>query len=322
MIMTKEEKISKKDQYKIFCSKESNIPIFSQPWWLDAVSGEKMWNVCLIEKGGIVVASMPYLVKRKFGFKISTMPKLTQTLGPFIKYPSEQKYYKKLSWDKKIMTSIIKQLPKVDYFSQNFSSEISNWLPFFWNDFEETTRYTYIIENISLEDLERKFENDVRRRCKNAKDLGVKVFESDEVEKFYDLNKKTFKRKNMDVQYDLKFVKNLYSCCKINSSVKMFFAEHDKRLIAANFVVYDNNTVYYIMGGIDEDKKDLGGMDIVLYESIKFALQSGRKFDFEGSMTESIEKYFRSFGAAQKQFFNISKYNSKILKLGNTFNLF
>ena len=73
--------------------------------------------------------------------------------------------------------------------------------------------------------------------------------------------------------------------------------------------------VYYLMGGIHPDFKDMGGMDIVQFESIKFALESGRAFDFEGSMIESIEKYFRSFGAIQTPYFSISKTNSKLLKV-------
>jgi hypothetical protein len=320
--MIKEENATNKDRYKSFCSEESDIPIFSKPWYLDAVAGEKMWNVCLIEKGGEIVASMPYIVKKKFGFKISTMPKFSHTLGPYIKYPKGQKYYKKLSWEKKIMTEIINQLPKVDYFSQNFNSNVLNWLPFYWKGYEQTTRYTYILENIPLEVLEERVENDVRRRRRRAKDLGVEVVESNDIEKFYELYQKSLNKKNIKIlakqlKYNLKIVKNLYHCCKVNGSVRMLFAELNGKPIAANFLVYDSNTVFYIMGWTDRDKKDLGGMDAVQFEAIKFAMQSGREFDFEGSMTESIEKYFRSFGAVQKQFFNITKYNSKILKLRN-----
>ena len=56
-------------------------------------------------------------------------------------------------------------------------------------------------------------------------------------------------------------------------------------------------------------------MDLVLFESIKFAMQSKRAFDFEGSMIESIEKYFRAFGAIQKPYYSISKINSKLLRV-------
>ena len=71
------------------------------------------------------------------------------------------------------------------------------------------------------------------------------------------------------------------------------------------------------MGGVVPEKKDLGGTDAVLIEGIKFAMETNRTFDFEGSMIESIEKYFRSFGAIQRAYFNIFKTNSNYLKTIN-----
>ncbi|MCT7506070.1 GNAT family N-acetyltransferase [Aliarcobacter cryaerophilus] len=307
--------MTNKEKYREFCKKEKDIPIFSKDWWLDTVCQESDWDVVLFEKGGEIWASLPYQKTKKAIFEIITMPKLTQTMGVYIKYPPKQKYYKKLSWEKEVMEILISNLPKVDYFSQNFDHSITNWLPFYWAGFEQTTRYTYIIENISIEELEKNFETDIRRRRRKAYEIGIKIIESEDIETFYKLNTMTFARKNIGISYSFEFVKNLFEKCKENSAVKMYFAKYQDEVIAVNFLVYDDNTVYYLMGGIDPSKKDLGAMDAIQFESIKFALESGRRFDFEGSMIESIEKYFRSFGAIQTPYFSISKTNSKLLKI-------
>lgn len=308
--------MTSKEKYREFCKKEKDIPIFSKDWWLDTVCQESDWDVVLFEKGGEIWASLPYQKTKKAIFEIITMPKLTQTMGVYIKYPPKQKYYKKLSWEKEVMEILISNLPKVDYFSQNFDHSITNWLPFYWAGFEQTTRYTYIIENISIEELEKNFETDIRRRRRRkAYEIGIKIIESEDIETFYKLNTMTFARKNIGISYSFEFVKNLFENCKENSAVKMYFAKYQDEVIAVNFLVYDDNTVYYLMGGIDPSKKDLGAMDAIQFESIKFALESGRRFDFEGSMIESIEKYFRSFGAIQTPYFSISKTNSKLLKI-------
>ena len=150
--------------------------------------------------------------------------------------------------------------------------------------------------------------------------MGVKVYESEDVLKFYELNKMTYTRKNKDIPYEFDFIKNVYCKCKENNSCKMFFVENiDGQVIAGNFLIYDETTVYYLMGGIDPTQKNLGGMDAVQFESIKFALESGKKFDFEGSMVESIEKYFRSFGAIQKTYFSITKTSSFLLHIRSLF---
>ena len=62
--------MTNKEQYEEFCKVEKNIPIFSQDWWLDAVCGSDNWNVALVEKGGHIMASMPYFFKKKAIFEI------------------------------------------------------------------------------------------------------------------------------------------------------------------------------------------------------------------------------------------------------------
>lgn len=51
--------------YRALCEKETTIPIFSKAWWLDAVVGEKNWEVIVHEKGNDVIASLPYVIKKK-----------------------------------------------------------------------------------------------------------------------------------------------------------------------------------------------------------------------------------------------------------------
>lgn len=307
--------MSNKEKYREFCKIENSIPIFSKDWWLDSVCGKSNWDVVIVEKGEQIWATLPYCKSQKFIFSLIHMPKLTQTMGPYIKYPQNQKYYKRLSWEKEMMQALISQLPKYDYFSQNFHRTISNWLPFYWDGFKQTSKYSYIIEESSLQNLEKNYETDIRRRLRKVSELGIIVYESNDIKKFYELNKMTFERQNMQIPYTFNFILHLNDKCREHAACKMYFAkDHQNNIIAANFIVYDDYTVYYLMGGIDPNKKDIGGMDAVLTESIKFALESGRKFDFEGSMIESIEKYFRSFGAIQMSYFNISKINSKLLK--------
>ena len=173
--------MNNKDKYINFCNKESNIPIFSKNWWLDIVCGKDNWDVVLVEKGDEIFASLPYYKKKKLIFNIITMPILTQTMGPYIKYPKGQKYYKRLSWEKEMMSHLIDKLPPFDYFSQNFGKDITNWLPLYWKGYSQTTNYTYVIENITIDELSKKFETDIRRRRRKSKDVGVLVYESDDI---------------------------------------------------------------------------------------------------------------------------------------------
>jgi len=309
-------KNNNKERYLNFCNKQNNITIFSQPWWLDAVCGEENWDVAIAEKGGEIWATMPFYIKKKWGFTLITMPPLTQKLGPFIKYPERQKYYKRLSWEKEIMNELIDQLPKFDYFYQHWDYNLTNWLPFYWRGFKQTTRYTYKInKEIDINILEKDFETDVRRRRRKALELDIKIINSENIEIFYKLNMMTFERKNKNIPYNFDLIKKIYENTKNNNSSKLSFALYGEKAISAAFLVNDSNSVYYLMGGIDPLYKDLGGMDLLLYDSIKSTLDQAKNFDFEGSIVESIEKYFRSFGSIQTPYFAVYKINSRILKI-------
>ena len=306
-----------KQKYKQFAKKE-NLPIFMQPFWLDSVCEDGMeWDVILYEKGGEIWGSFVYVIKKKFGFTLITMPKLTQFLGPYIKYPKGQKYYKKLSWEKEIMNYFIDNLPKFDYFNMNFHYSITNWLPFYWRGFKQTTRYTYIIDNnLTIEELSKNFETDIRRRRRKAEKLGIIVEESQDIKKIYDLANMTFIRQGIQIPYSFEFLKKLYENNKNN--IRINVAKYKDIYIAGNLLLIDKNSITYLIGGIDNNYKDLGAMDLIQYHSIKYALENSLNFDFEGSMIESIEKYFRSFGSKQTPYFQITKTNSKILKIRNS----
>lgn len=307
--------MNSKEKYRDFCRTEDCIPVFSKDWWLDSVCGKDGWDVIVIEKGGSIIASMPYQIKKGLLTTSITMPTLTQTLGVYIKYPSEQSYYKKLSYEKEIINNVILKLPKHSFFSQRFHHRFSNWLPFFWKGFKQTTRYTYIIENIISKDLDVFCSSSRKRRIKKAKKLGVTVFENKtkNIDKFYDLVQMTFKRQGMATPYSKHMVEKIYEKGLKEKSIRIYYAEYEKEIIACNLLVFDKNTVYYLIGGINPKYKDIGAMDLIQYESIKFALNEEKCFDFEGSMVESIEQYFRSFGAVQKPYFHIHKTTSNLL---------
>ena len=57
----------------------------------------------------------------------------------------------------KVCAKLIEQLPKKALFQQNFHYNFTDWLPYYWAGFEQSTRYSYVLENLS--DLEQVFNN-------------------------------------------------------------------------------------------------------------------------------------------------------------------
>ncbi len=306
-----------KEKYREFCKKESGIPIFSKDWWLDSVCPDnKYWDVILIEKGGQIVASMPYIIGKKRSFKTIEMPQLTQKLGPYIKYPDNQKYDAKLSYEKEIMTELINQLPDVAYFKQNFNYSITNWLPFYWKGFSQTTYYTYVIENTKdLQIIETNFSHAKRKNLNKCRNLLKIVFDID-AKSFYENHKMTLQKQGQKISYSFDLFNKIYNSAYNNNSAKTIAAfDKNGNLNSALFIIWDKVSVYNLISTIDPDYRNNGSATLLVLEAIKIANKKGLKFDFEGSMLEGVENSFRQFGTVQKPYFQISKTNSKLYKL-------
>jgi hypothetical protein len=310
--------MTNKDKYREICKNQPSIPIFSQYWWLDAVAGVQNWDVALVDRGGEIVGAMPYYFKQTYRMTRIIMPALTQSLGPWLNYPMGQKYSTRLSFEKECFSELIDLLPPFDSFYQKFHYSVSNWLPFFWNGFQQSSRYTYVLENIGdLESIFDGFRTNIKTDIRKAsKSVNVACVD-DGIDEFYRVNALTFQRQNITTPYSLSFVKNLDAACKEQRCRKIFIARgiNDGAIHAVAYIIWDKTSAYYLMGGGNPHYRNSGATSLLLWSAIQFASTVAKQFDFEGSMIEPVERFFRAFGAVQKNYFEITKLNSRLLKI-------
>lgn len=135
-----------KDKYHLLCNTETSIPIFSRDWWLDTVCGKDKWKVLLVEEKERITAAMPLYCPRQ---GIISMPSYTQTMGPwFAPESKDTKYTKTLGHRQVLCKQLLNTLKSYPYFMQNFHYGITDWLPFYWEGYRQTTRYTYMLKDI------------------------------------------------------------------------------------------------------------------------------------------------------------------------------
>jgi lipid II:glycine glycyltransferase (peptidoglycan interpeptide bridge formation enzyme) len=243
------------------------------------------------------------------------MPPLTPYLGPVIGYPEGQKYTNRLSHEKKVLTQLIEQLPPFDYFVQYFPPDFTNWLPFYWKGFSQTTRYTYRFDDLSdLDKIWQGMRGNIRREIRKAQ-KNVNVKSNIELPTFYQLQQRNFAEKGESLPFDYPYLERIDDVSKKNKCRKTFYAvDQSQNIHAAVYIVWDQHTAYYLMGATHPKYKSSGAMSLVMWQAIQFAAQKVNRFDFEGSMIAPIERYFRAFGARQTPYFEIKKINSPILK--------
>lgn len=299
-----------------FSDVQDLLPLFSRSWWLDATAGPGGWDVALVSGASGIIAALPYKLETRRGFTIIGMPVLTQTLGPWFS-PEPSKLATRLAREKDLIGELLDALPAYDHYSQCWHHSMTNWLPAYWRSYSQTTRYSYRLP--SLTDLElvwKGMQSNIRGDIRKAQDrFEVTVEDDGSLADFLTLNDLTFVRQGKSPPYTREFLERLDAACVAHRARRIFIGrDASGRLHAGVYLVWDSQSAYYLMGGGDPEVRNSGATSLCLWEAIKFAASVTQSFDFEGSMIEPIERFFRAFGAVQTPYFQISRTTSWTLR--------
>lgn len=298
-----------KDKYKYFAEKNEDIPIFSRPWWLDAVCDEGHWDVILYEKNNSIRSSFPFFIKKKNILKLSLLPRLTQKLGPYF---VENEYLN----DQKIYSYFSQELPYTNYFDQNCHHIINNPNLFISEGFLVNNMRTCIIENIKdTTKIKKNFSKNRKYDLNKAEENKLKIDYEVSPNLFYEEHTNNLRKRGLKINYSKKFINKLYEASSQNKSGKILGVyDNLKKYHALCFVVWDRNYAYLIGLTTNSDSLKLGASTYLIYKAIYAMIDKTKNFDFEGSMDENIYKFYSSFGTKTKNYFKIKKFNPNFFR--------
>ena len=206
-------------------------------------------------------------------------------IGSYIKIP-------RASWpidfaalwkvSRKYRAFLIKVEPKVIETSER-SQEINAMLKqlgFIHDFFTQTTAKTRIIDLKS--DFQKGYDKDTRYSIRKAKEQGIAIQETQDIQLFYDVIKMNAVRKKFST-FSFRKLLALYSAFKKESNVVMLIAKKNSSVLAACMLLYEPKskvTSYFMAGSIKNNLK-------ASYALVDYALLLSKKkkflyFDFEG----------------------------------------
>ena len=304
------------DEYREFYQKHDDICVFSAPWWLDVVAPDE-WDAILINENKEDVASFVYTIntRTKMRLKYIEMPPLTQKLGPYIDYGNRVAQDRRIIFENKIFETVIDELPEFDYFRMMFDQQYSNWLPFCWHGYSQTTRYSYVITDLSdMNKVKSGFAKSKKYLLNHANNLSVKC--DIPANDFYDYFNNAISERGGKVAYSRELFCDIYKTVYDNRQGKAFYCvDGNGNIQAEALIVWDNNSAYYLCAMRKEEYKSTGATELLTYKMIEYVSSFVNRFDFEGSMMKGVEASYRNYGSDQKQYFDIYKTNNKILKI-------
>lgn len=276
--------------------------VFEQPWWLDIVA-QGAWQEVVVEEAGEVVGRLPFCTRNN----MIELPALTQTCGIWIK-ETEQGINDSLSREKKIIFELMDQLPRFKSFKVAFDTSRQYFLPFLWKGFKVSPRVSYRISDLT--DLEKTYSNFSKTVKKNIKSAQkkVEITTVSDVDVLLDIMDKTFAVQGRKYPVSKEIIRRIVEECDRRGNGKMYTAvDKQGNVHACSYFVYDENVFYYLIAGSDSEYRSSGAQTLILWEAIQYASQVSKIFDFEGSMVEGIETFFRRFGGDPVVYYEISQ---------------
>ena len=297
-----------KEEYRNLCQTEETISVFSRDWWLDVVCGTNNWEIILIKENNQIQAALPYYLFRSH---IISMPFYTQTMGIwFAPHSDDTKQISVQEQRQFICNQIIEQLKPYKNFWQNFHYDFTDWLPFYWSGYTQTTRYTYLLKDLkNLNHLWENMSQQTRRNIKKAIErFHVTVKQGIPIDDFMRVYTQTFERQRKKNTQDIKVLQCLIEVCRQREQGELWGGyDPQGRIHAAVFIVWQKSSAYYLAGGGDTELRQSGAHSLVLWEAIQHTADFSEVFDLEGSMLPGVERFFREFGGIQTPYFSIKK---------------
>lgn len=273
---------------------------FEQPWWLNIVAPGKWEEVVSKNKNGETEGRLVYVHDSDKVY----MPKYTQTLGIWMREDIRAEYGKQ----KRVINELFEKVNAHKEVVFRLAPENDYILPYHWMGYKIKPAFTYRITNLSdLESLYYKFNKTAKKNIKSAsKKVSIITHTNEDV--LFQLLDLTFEVQNRKNPMNRKLIDDIITYCDANGCGQYMEArDSDGNVHSCAYFVYDENVWCYLFGASNPKYKSSGAQSLILWEAIKMSTEYSKIFDFEGSMIEGIENFFRQFGGTCTPYYEIRK---------------
>ncbi|MCO6491597.1 MAG: GNAT family N-acetyltransferase [Phaeodactylibacter sp.] len=300
-----------KTTYRDACGNTPGLPLFHQPWWLDATCGPGGWHVAVArnEGNGALEGLLPYHTRSRYGVRMVAPPPMTPFLGPLLFPPEGLNGYKLRTFEEETIRRLLSQLPNLPLVRMKLHYDARNWLPFRSAGFRQTTRYSYRI--LDLSNLDRVWNN-FHPRLRNKISHAGRLCEVQRVEDagpVFRLFQQRLGRQGAAVGEA--WFAGVDAALRAHGARAAFLCSDEQgRPLSGAYIAWDERSAYLLMTGFDDRAAIRGAAALAVWASIQFAAERGLIYDFEGSMLPGVERFFREFGGELCPYHYLVKYRS------------
>ena len=318
--------MTNKELYSLWAAKQGELPIFMQPWWMDAVCAGKNWDVLLSfsassdpenRKPEEIEAVMPYLLCKRLWMRWIAMPQQTQTGGIWLTRNGGFDVQNELIDFPRIAEDFAHQIKAlgVHYYYQQYPIGSRMIEPMQALGFRIHERVTYQIPDLhDLNAVVDTFSKNKKRQLQKAVTLNID--KSLTAEQFYSFHRLCMALQKKQISYSREFFLVLSRKTEREKCSQIIaIRNNDGELCAAAYLIWDKHRLYYLIPCYNPLHKESGANALLILEAIKLAREKGVIFDFEGSNRRGIAAHYKQFGSERRTYFSVEKYYHPAFRL-------
>lgn len=266
------------------------------------------WQAVMLRDGERILAAFPFASRSKWGEEYALQPFFAQYLGILFSEKSDS-VQKRLEFEKKAIQLIHEALPKrLRLLSLNFAPEFDYDLPLIWLGWKPKMLYTYWVDirqgyGVFLQSCASHVRREVKKaesagltvRCENNPELVVEILKTAKPEALRQIPQRSFDALCQNARHYFALGK---SCCLIGYQGEV--------PIAGIIYFFHQQKMIYYQGSTLPEFKNTGIMSKIIAESVRLYGEKYHFLDFDGSMIEPIERFFRGFGAYPVRYCNFT----------------
>jgi hypothetical protein len=287
--------------------------VFATSWWLEAVADGR-WRTNAVEENGEVAAAWPTVVRATRWGDVHEGAPLTPFLGPLFR--SEASDLKRRSNEVKRLEKLVAAFGSAAHVEARCNPAFDYWTPLSWHGFTQTTHYTWRLPELS--DLDEVLGNarDARSEIRKAEKRGVEVVEGSLAD-FQAVHSETVEHQQIEDAARNRLALQRIDAAAASRDARFILLARDAEggVHAGGYFVRDGRWIYYLVGASDPSLRSSGASSLLLWRAIERASALGLGFDFEGSMLQGVEHFFRSFAGVPTPYSIVRSTPSRALRV-------
>lgn len=274
--------------------------------WASAVAPG--WQAAVVRAGDKWLAVAPFWPRQKWGLKYLTQPDFCQHWGVcFAPLPVDA--YARFQSQKEILDTLLPFWEPWRLYRQNFSPAFDYPLPFHWRGYTLQTRYTYRL-SLSPEpaSLLAACSAHTRRHLRKGESLTIRPSSTDALLSLIQANLDAGKPLMGHIRDWAPKLRRLLEAPHTNARILLLEAcDPEGRIQAAGAWTCFGGTATYLTGARQPGQASSALHALMWQAMLQCRALGCTVFDFEGSMLEGVEAFFRGFGSQPAPYLFISR---------------